>query len=480
MNAEKAVEDTTQAPVARVGTGLWKKLDAGFTGFVAAWNPYDPGKLEPSDLMPVVVEESEIRKNTLKMLVLFLVVFMVWATTAPLDGGVNVPGTVVVQGNRKAVQHPTGGVVTEILVHEGAAVKAGQVLLKVNPLNTEANLNQSELDYLSAMAVESRLQSERLGAADIRWIPELLEIGSKDPRVEQLQTLQRQLFSSRRQEFQTQQNILSEQAASLEKQMVEVREVLKLKKGQLLSIEEEARNNKELAAKGFVSVSRSNEVDRQLSDLLANISNSTSEITRTQQQLTATRLQQLQARSAFLKETDTQLAEVQKNRRALKARVESLQFDRNLAEVRAPVEGVVVGLKVNTVGGVIQGSGLLMEVVPEGGHLIVEARVPPHSIDKVRVGLKADLRFTAFNLNSTPVVEGEVKLVGADKLPGANPAEDYFLAQIETTLEGLKTLGSLQVQPGMPVEVIVKTGERSFMSYMIKPLSDRVSRSFKE
>ena len=164
----------------------------------------------------------------------------------------------------------------------------------------------------------------------------------------------------------------------------------------------------------------------------------------------------------------------------------SLNFARDLTEVRAPVAGTVVGLKVNTVGGVITAGQVLMEIVPDGGNLVIEAQVPPTSIDKVRKGLQADLRFSAFNQRKTPVVPGIVRLVGVDRLVSTSTTStagnnnEYYLAQVETTPEGLQLLGANHIQPGMPVEVIVKTGERTFMSYLTKPLLDRFARSFKE
>ena len=185
-------------------------------------------------------------------------------------------------------------------------------------------------------------------------------------------------------------------------------------------------------------------------------------------------------RNAFMREVDNQLSEAQKNREAYLSRMQSLSFDRSMTEVRAPVSGTVVGLKVNTVGGVITAGQVLMEIVPEESHLIIEAQVPLASIDKVAVGLQTDLRFSAFNQNTTPVVPGVVKLVGADKLTAPSGGNEYYLAQVEVTPEGLQLLDKHRIQPGMPVEVIVKTGERSFMAYLLKPLTDRLARSFKD
>jgi len=145
------------------------------------------------------------------------------------------------------------------------------------------------------------------------------------------------------------------------------------------------------------------------------------------------------------------------------------------------VGGSVVGLKVFTVGGVITSGQVLMEVVPKDETLIVQAKIPASIIDKVRVGMPTDMRFTAFNQSTTPIIPGMVSVVGADKEPGGNANEgDFYMGQVETTKEGLELLGSLKVQPGMPVDVIIKSGERSFMSYLLKPLTDKTARAFKD
>jgi protease secretion system membrane fusion protein len=179
-----------------------------------------------------------------------------------------------------------------------------------------------------------------------------------------------------------------------------------------------------------------------------------------------------------LKEVDTQLQEIQKNKDATLVKLEATQFDRDLTEVKAPVSGSVVGLKVFTVGGVITAGQVLMEVVPKDETLIVQAKIPSLIIDKVRVGMPTDMRFTSFNITTTPVVSGVVKVVGADKEPAQNPNDEYYLGLVEVTKEGLQKLAGLKIQPGMTVDVIVKSGERTFMSYLLKPLSDRFATAF--
>ncbi len=451
-----------------------------YSGWLGAINPYDPDKLERDGIKPIQLEESDSKRTLTVVVLVAFALFLGWAMFAPLDGGVSMSGNVVVMGNRKAVQHPAGGVVTALMVHEGDTVKQGDVLLKVNPLTTEANLSGAEIDYINALATESRLQAERGGATAISWAPELLVFES-DPRVTDAKALQTKLFQSRRNEFADQQSIYQEQLVGLQAQLIELKNVVALRKVQLSVISDEALSNRDLATQGFIPRSKANEVERTRSEMLSSLSNVTAEIAKTQSAIAGIRLQINQHGSNLKKEADTQLAEVQKNRKSGKSKVDALQFDLSLSEIRAPVDGTVVGLKINTVGGVIQSGLVLMEIVPKDGRLIVEAQVPTTSIDKVHVGLAADLRFSAFNLTTTPIVAGRITLVGADKIAGANPQQgEYYLAQVETTAEGLKQLGDKVVQPGMPVEVIVKTGERSFLSYLLKPLSDRFARSFKE
>jgi protease secretion system membrane fusion protein len=449
--------------------------------WAAGWNPYDPAVLRPKGegIEPVIVEESEVRRSAVRMVVVAFAVFLVWSVLAPLDAGVVIPGSVTVSGNRKAVQHPGGGVVQDLLVREGSQVRQGDVVLKVNPLDTEANLSGAEGQYINLLANESRLLAERTGT-DIRWKPELAQFGANDPRVAEARLVQLQLFSSRRAELESQQRILHEQLTGQQAQAQSLVKVIAEKRSQLDLVAREARNIAQLAKEGYVPESKANEALRSQSALQSDMANLAAEASRTQASIAATQLQIAQQRSTFNKDIDNQLSEIQKNREAFQTRMESLKFARNLTEVKAPVSGTVMGLKVNTVGGLITSGQVLMEIVPQGGQLIIEGRVPLTDIDKVRQGLHADLRFSAFNRRNTPVVPGVVKLVGADKLTNPGDNGEYYLAQVETTPEGLHLLGENQIQPGMPVEVIVKTGERTFMSYLIKPLLDRFARSFKE
>jgi protease secretion system membrane fusion protein len=457
----------------------------GLVKWAQSFDPYIPENMPSRDgLHPILLEESRTKTRFAKYALLAIGVFLVWAMWAPLDDGVHVAGTVVVQGNRKAVQHPQGGVVEQILVKEGSTVKQGDTLIRINPLGLQAELNAIDLDYINAMVVESRLTAERGGAETIAWLPELEAYGN-EPKVREAMALQERILVSRRRDLNSKLSVLAQEAAGYEAQIRDLGEVIATRRDQLRLINEEVKNLKQLASEGFVPGSKASELERSRSELLAGISSTTSEISRSRSSLSEAKLKMTQERSALMKEVDAELSEIQKSRKAYKLNAESVRFNLSLTELKAPVEGVVVGLKVFTEGGVIKGGETLMEIVPQSESLLVHAKVPPDLVDNVRLGLEADLRFKAFNQATTPVVPGKIVLVGADrqtKTPQDNEATppEYYVAHVETTPEGLASLGSHKVQVGMSVDVIVKTGERTFMSYLLKPVIDRLATSFKE
>ena len=458
-----------------------KQKETAWQKWVYAWNPYHPDKLKKSPVQPAVVQESHTRKRMMQGMMVFLIIFLGWSAVAPIDAGVHLPGTVKVSGNRKEIKHPSGGVITEILVEEGARVREGDILVRVNPLNTEASLSEAELDYLSSLAEESRLISQRDNLPQIEWSPVVLELKNTDPRMAEYMKVQQNIFESSNNERSGEVRILQQRLGALRSQLSQMRSVVGLRQEQLKTLSEEATNNRALAAEGFVPQASANNAERQKNDLLASISESVSDLSRVTSEISSTELEILQRQAVFRKELNERLTEVQRRRETMSSKVNSLKFDRSLAEVRAPVSGIVMGMKVNTVGGVIEPAALLMEVLPEGSNLIIEARVPPVLIDKVYRDMPTYLRFTAFNLNTTPVVDGKVKLVGADLLkPDRSDESEYYLAQVETTFEETTKLKGLVVQAGMPVDVIVRNGERTFMSYLVRPIADRFALAFKD
>ncbi len=448
--------------------GLIGRIDGVFDRWVKGWNPYDPSKLAERGLEPVVVEESTVRKKTSRYIVIGAAIFTVWAVTAPLDAGSTAPGSVVVAGYRKAVQHPGGGVVTQVLVNEGSQVKQGQVLIRINPLETEATASSLEQEYINLLVNESRAKAELLGRP-IAWDPELTKL---DPiRVAEAKQIQQRFYTTRQAQFQ-------EQIRGLQSQISGLSGAISSHRVQLGTLSQELSNVETLARDGFVPKAQVNTTLRTKVEQEAALGTAEAEVGKTRSEIAA-------VSSTFQSEVAKELTELQKNRQSIATKLSAARFNQSLAEIRAPVSGTVVGLKVFTEGGVISGGEVLMEIVPNDGRLVVEAKVNPDSIDTIQAGQKADIRFTAFNSVTTPVVEGVVKSVGVDKLkakPGENlqDGEDYYLAYVETSPDALKALGENRLQPGMPADVIIKRGQRTFMSYLVKPLTDKLARAFKD
>ena len=245
-------------------------IDRRSSAFINAWNPYDPAKLADNGLEPVAIEESEVRKKGARWILIAFGVFLVWSVTMPIASGVPVMGNVVVSGYRKLVQHPTGGVVTQILVKEGSKVNKGDILIKVNPLNTEANLANFELQYLDLLVNESRLKAERLGSGSIVWVPELADLGNGE-RVAESKAVQQQLFSARRAEYQSTIQGLQAQISGLNSSMSSHRL-------QLGTLDEEFRNSQQLAKDGYIPQSQANSTLRTRADQQAALSNASAEI----------------------------------------------------------------------------------------------------------------------------------------------------------------------------------------------------------
>jgi protease secretion system membrane fusion protein len=234
----------------------------------------------------------------------------------------------------------------------------------------------------------------------------------------------------------------------------------------------------DLAREGFIPKNQANAALRAREQQIAALSSAQSQIAKLKAEISKNRM-------SFLADVQKNLSEVQKNKEAFSSKVASARYEQDQTEIRAPVSGTVVGLTVFTVGGVIKGGETLAQILPSDGDFIIEIRIPPQLIDKVRAGMPADIRFLAFNQTTTPVVDGMVSLVGVDLLTRQEAKDEtappeFYRAQVKVTTDGKKKLEQLRVQPGMPVDVIVKTGERTFMSYFLKPLTDTFARSFKE
>lgn len=405
--------------------------------------------------------------------------FLLWATFAPLDKGVPMSGMVAKESNRKAIQHQTGGTVSEILVKDGDAVRAGQVLVRMNDVQTKSQADITRSQYFTARAAEARLLAERDGNPTIAFPPSLAE-NKSDPRVSEVISLQSQLFSSRKLAIQNELGALAENIAGLKLQLRGLEESRDSKKEQLALIRSQLEGMRDLAKDGYVARNRLLEVERTFSQINGAISEDIGNIGRAQRQVLELNMRRIQRTEEYQKEVRAQLIDSQKESEALGARMTAQDFDRNNSDIKSPVDGTVVGLAVFTRGGVVGPGFKLMDIVPENDVLVAEGQLPTNLVDKVHTGLKVDLIFSAFNANSTPHIPGIVTSVSADRLIDEHSGQPYYRVRAQVTPAGAKMAAKLDIRPGMPVEIFVKTGERTMMSYLLKPVFDRAKTSMTE
>lgn len=405
--------------------------------------------------------------------------FLAWAALAPLDKGVAVSGKVMVSGNRKVVQHPSGGIVERIDVRDGDRVQAGQVLirLKETPLLGQAQSLRSQ--FYGSLASEARLNAEVEGAASVNFPAELMAL-HHEPEVASNLALQRQLFASRRQALLLDQQGIGESIAGAEAQLRGVRDSQANKVLQRTALDEQLQGLRELAREGYIPRNRLLDSERVYAQVLGSISEDYGRIGQLQRQVQEMRLKIRQLSEEYQKEVRTQLADTRIRSEDLRNRLASAEFELANSQLRAPVAGIVVGLDVFTEGGVIRPGQALMEIVPQGEPLLVEARVPVELADKVHAGLPVQLMFSAFSQSTTPRVAGEVTLVSADRQVDERTDEPYYTLRAQVSAEGMAQLAGLQIRPGMPVEAFVRTGERSMLNYLFKPLLDRTHMALVE
>ena len=405
--------------------------------------------------------------------------FLGWAALAPLDKGVAVSGKVMVSGHRKVVQHPSGGIVERIDVRDGDKVVAGQVLirLKETPLLGQAQSLRSQ--FYGSLASEARLDAEGDGVSRVNFPAELTALAA-DPEVASNLALQQQLFDSRRRALLLDQQGIDESIAGAEAQLRGVRDSQASKVLQRTALTEQLQGLRELAREGYIPRNRLLDSERVYAQVLGSISEDYGHIGQLQRQVLEMRLKIRQLAEEYQKEVRTQLADTRVRTEDLRNRLASAEFELANSQLRAPVAGIVVGLDVFTEGGVIKPGQALMEIVPQGEPLLVEARVPVELADKVHPGLPVELMFSAFSQSTTPRVAGEVTLVSADRQVDERTDEPYYTLRAQVSEAGMAQLAGLQIRPGMPVEAFVRTGERSMLNYLFKPLLDRTHMALVE
>jgi protease secretion system membrane fusion protein len=405
--------------------------------------------------------------------------FLLWAGLAPLDEGVPGQGMIALDTKRKTVQHLTGGLVKEVLVGEGAHVTEGQLLVRLDGAVARANFETIRQRYLGLRAMEGRLLTEQQGGAKIAFHPDVLA-ASQDPQIRQVIMTQEQLMVSRRAALQadlqsTEESIMGQQG------LIQAYATMMVnRKSQQALLGEELTNTRGLVKEGYAPRNRQLELERMSADVSSGIAELQGNTIRATRAVAELRQRAIVRQQEYRKEVDSQLADVSREVQGDAERFSAARDDLARTEIKSPAEGQVVGLAFQTVGAVVGPGQKLMDIVPEDEALLVEVRVVPHLIDRVHAGLPVDVRFSSFAHTPQLVVDGKVASVSGDLLTDPQTGVGYYLARVGVTADGFKKLGKRQLQPGMPVEVIFLTGERSMLTYLLSPLTKRFAASMKE
>jgi len=411
-----------------------------------------------------------------------VIAIIAWSALAPLDEGVPAPGTVSIDTKRKPVQHLTGGIVQQVLVREAQVVQKGDGLIKLDDAVARANYEAARLRYLGLLVMQNRLQAELAGASHISFHVDVQNAAS-DPQVREQIDTETRLFQSRQKALANELASMDAAIRAQDKAAASLSAQLAARKRQQSLMTEESDSTRDLVEEGYAPRNRLLELERRNAELDALNSGLEGDHARARQNSSEITLRKLQRQQEYLKEVDTQLASIQRELTAdaEKFRAASDELERTL--LRAPADGAVVGLAVQTPGSVIQPGARVMDIVPQDEQLMLEAHVPPHLIDRITPGQLTDIRFSGFSHTPQLVVEGKLVSISADLLADSTPqgaSERYYLARIEVTPKGIETLGKRQLYPGMPATVVIKTGERTLLTYLLAPLYRRVSQSMKE
>jgi HlyD family secretion protein len=402
-----------------------------------------------------------------------------WASTQQISGALIAPGQIVVESNVKKVQHPTGGVVGELRARDGDVVKAGDVVVRLDDTVTKANLAIVTKNLDAAMARAARLEAEQRGLGKINFAPQLLGRAS-DPDVAAVIASEAKLFEVRVTGRAGQKAQLAERIRQLKEEIEGLSAQERAKEQEIALVQQELAGVRELYDKHLVQISRLTTLERDAARLNGERAQYVASRAQAKGKITETELQIIQIDKDVVSEVSKDLRETNDKIGELIERKVTAEDQLRRVDIRAPQDGVVEQSSVHTVGGVITAGDAIMLIVPQTDDLQVEAKVNPQDIDKLQVGQKTLLRLSAFNQRTTPELNGVVSRVSPDVTTDQRSGQSYYTIRVSMPPEEIARLGDVKLIPGMPVEAFVQTGERTLLSYLMKPLSDQLMRAFRE
>jgi HlyD family secretion protein len=422
--------------------------------------------------------QDELRAG-LRVLVLGVGIVGGWAVVMPLSAAVMVAGTLVVESDVKKVQHPTGGVIAQILVHDGMHVKEGELVARLNEVQVGANLQVIMKQLDEARMRIARLTAERDGMDEPK-LPHELATRTGDKDIEQLIMSENSLFKARASARQSQKELLRGHIGQLGEEIEGLKAQIKSKGTQLDLIASELRGVQSLYDKQLVPLTRLTALQREAARLDGEREQLVSTIAETRSKISEAELQIIRIDQDLRAEVTKDLRESQDKESELTERSVAAQDQMNRIDLRAPTSGVVHQLAVHTIGGVIGPAEVIMEIVPDSDNLQVQARLSPKDIDQVLVGQKTLVRLSAFNQRTTPQLNGVVSYVSADLSHDKQTDAAYYTLRVTLPGAELRRLNDLQLVSGMPAELFLQTGSRTMMSYLLKPITEQMQRTFSE
>jgi epimerase transport system membrane fusion protein len=416
------------------------------------------------------------RRIGLGIFLLIFGVFGVWSATAPIDSAAVAPGILTVESYSKVVQHLEGGIISEILVRNGDSVEEGQPLLRLDSTQSLAELEMANAQFIALKAREARLKAERESRDNIEF-PDILNRNQANVAAEI--TAQTEIFEARKAAHEGSVEVLEQRIGQLESTIEGLQALRESKQVLANSYAEEVADVEALLAQGFSERTRLRELQRNRARLEGEVADLRANIASTEVRIGETRMQILQEGREFQNEIVSELSEVQTTLVDLSERIRALQDVVTRTTITAPSDGIVNGMQFHTIGGVIAPGTKIVDIVPQGEDLIVEAQVATTDIDRVALDQEAKIRFPTFS-RSVSDVTGIVVNLSADRFVDEATNVPYYLARIKVTPEGMDNLGDLVLLPGMPAETFINTGSRTLLQYLFKPFSDAMARSFTE
>ena len=402
-----------------------------------------------------------------------------WAATTQLSGAVIAPGSIVVDTNVKKVQHPTGGVVGEVRARDGDRVKLGDIVVRLDETVTRANLAIVSKGLNELRSRKARLEAERDGATTIIFPDDLLSRES-DPDVAGPVSSERKLFQLRRTARVGQRAQLRERIAQLQEEIGGLSAQQNAKAREVMLIQRELEGVQELYKKNLIQLTRLTQLEREATRLDGERAQLTASVAQAKGKIAELELQILQIDQDLSSEVAKEMRDVDAKIGEFVERKVTAEDQLRRIDIRSPQDGTVFQSNVHTVGGVVTAGEAIMLIVPEADNLTVEAKVSPQEIDQLQVGQKALLRFTTFNQRTTPEIYGTITRISADISTDQRTGLSYYTVRMGLPPEEVARLGEVKLVPGMPVESFVQTGERTVISYLVKPLFDQLTRAFRE